>query len=330
MLGNAIALIAIAAMFGLESYKVKDRLPRLVLGALAVIFVVSGLTIEAIATRAPEVGSFLTELFEQPISWFILLMALFLVLRPYWTNESTQIQLKGPSNSDFDLVRNEVAEIQQLIASMNEKVPDEIATALKGVQSGALADIKELRSKVSQAADSELPEIRKGCFSLSERVEKLNRSVNERFYALNAMNLMDEIEQEMAGLEAFLCSPSESGQVLDAALWLAWEADFASWEALLKRWLGNAKWYAFEPEDRIFEIKDEKYDEEMGLRDDQFFKADHLRKFKRFMILRRQWQAVRDDAHQGISRFAYQGHSIDEIIQFSRSSYSEQIRIEGV
>jgi len=102
MLGNAIALVAIAALFGLEAYKVKDRIPRLVLAALAVIFGAGGVFLQPIVGRAPEFGKFLSNLFDQPLAWLIIFALLFLVLRPFWSRPVATQVLGEASLPSFD------------------------------------------------------------------------------------------------------------------------------------------------------------------------------------------------------------------------------------
>src|SRR4051812_24972099 len=84
MLGNSIALIGIAAMFGVGAHKANERLPRIILTALAVIFALWAVLVQPITDASPKIGAFVTGIFAEPSSWFILAMALFFLLRPYW------------------------------------------------------------------------------------------------------------------------------------------------------------------------------------------------------------------------------------------------------
>jgi hypothetical protein len=84
MLSNSIALIAVAAMLGVEAFKTRDRLPRLVLTALAVAFALSGVLLDKLAVAAPKLVAFVSSIFAEPSSWFVLLVALFFVVRPLW------------------------------------------------------------------------------------------------------------------------------------------------------------------------------------------------------------------------------------------------------
>ena len=87
MLGNSIALIAVAALFGLEAWKASGGIARVVLTLLAVVFALSGALLKPLSDAMPRLGQLVADTFSQPAAWFVLLMGLFFVVRPLWANE---------------------------------------------------------------------------------------------------------------------------------------------------------------------------------------------------------------------------------------------------
>ncbi|MES1971614.1 MAG: hypothetical protein V4472_04085 [Pseudomonadota bacterium] len=55
MLSNSIALIAVAVMLAVEAYKASDRVPRIVLAAIAVAFILSGVFLKPITMASPKI-----------------------------------------------------------------------------------------------------------------------------------------------------------------------------------------------------------------------------------------------------------------------------------
>ena len=85
MLSNTIALIAVAALFGIEAWKANGGPARVVLTLLAVMFALSGLLLKPLTDAMPRLGQLVADTFAQPAAWFVLLMGLFFVVRPLWT-----------------------------------------------------------------------------------------------------------------------------------------------------------------------------------------------------------------------------------------------------
>ncbi len=92
-----------AALFGVEAWKASGGVARVVLTALAVIFALSGLLLKFLADAIPKAGQVIADTFSQPVAWFVIMIAIFLVLRPFWTtppnakaeNEAVKIRSLG-------------------------------------------------------------------------------------------------------------------------------------------------------------------------------------------------------------------------------------------
>lgn len=89
MLGNSIALLAIAAFFGVEAYKHRsDRVTPYVLGAFTIAVFLGALFLPALTATYPKVGAFITGAFDDPSSWLVIGIGLFFVLRPFWSRQT--------------------------------------------------------------------------------------------------------------------------------------------------------------------------------------------------------------------------------------------------
>lgn len=164
MLNNAIALIAVAALFGVEAIKVKERLPRIIFAAIAVFFTLWAVLVEQIADAWPKVGAFVTDTFEQPVSWFILAVALFFVLRPFW--------LRGAVGRNEDSREPEPSKVSIRLPTENTKQREEInglkdsLAEVAKVVTGLLESQTEMNKALgdkTKELEQELPTIRSTC-----------------------------------------------------------------------------------------------------------------------------------------------------------------------
>lgn len=83
MMANTIALLTLAFMVAAEARRASGGW-RLGLYSLATIVALTAVALGPITSWLPTVGIFLTGVFGSPLAWFVLLMGLFLALRPYW------------------------------------------------------------------------------------------------------------------------------------------------------------------------------------------------------------------------------------------------------
>jgi hypothetical protein len=122
MLNNSIALIAVAALFGVEAIKVTKRIPRIVFTIITIIFVLWAIFVKQIADAWPTVGAFVTGIFEQPVSWFVLAIALFFVVRPFWQRGATRAAGAAPlpvqASAEVDLLRSHLNDLKAQIPAM--------------------------------------------------------------------------------------------------------------------------------------------------------------------------------------------------------------------
>ena len=192
MLANSIALIAVASLFGIEGYKVKDTVPRRVLAAFALLFTVGALFLGPIVNQAPLIGTFLTSIFGNPLAWFVLMMGLFFVLRPTWHGAQLLKQelVEAPHEGDSTIalqgnLSKRLAALQDQMAKLFTDF-DDLRQATDSMRVKEDADIK--REIVEKLAASE--------FKFNEQLAVLARVYGISSLKNNGLALLNSIRRE--------------------------------------------------------------------------------------------------------------------------------------
>lgn len=310
MLGNAIALIAIAAMFGLEAYKVKDRLPRLVLGTIAVLFAIGGALVDPIVKQAPAIGAFLSGVFGQPIAWFILFFALFFVLRPLWAKpigkSDAMIEYDdGPLRQKID---EEMSEVGRLLKALTDTV------------NPALKSQSELNTALGKSFDQQKADVEKSLASaLAERrefqarmemwVNDLRRAIrfgfagiDQGFTAILSRErlLAKAIEIQDVGDE--LSGPTNGEELTDRDAWLA---KYGAWHSDVEAWAQLAETYCDGTIGRVFDTPPQQYKGKWKAHDGLFPDSDAVHDYKTFRIILRNFQVERKRVDQCVQSWAF-------------------------
>jgi hypothetical protein len=203
LLGESIALIAVAALFGVEAWKANGGFARLVLTVLAVLFALSGVFLKFLADAIPRAGEIVAETFSQPVAWFVLMMAVFLVLRPFWSgSKETDI---APAQSGRNLG----------IRAGN------VATRL-GLHRGRYSIIQEVRDPLPNVINdgiSLLISFEKQGFGIP-KLSRLSTNEQAAFALLEYFTRMSPLLRDGHFDEAKHASPSIAKQAVSAALTL--------------------------------------------------------------------------------------------------------------
>jgi hypothetical protein len=92
----------VASLFGIEAFRLQERVPKIVFAALAVVFALSAVLVNPIAEFAPGAAALVTITFDQPSSWLVLFTALFFILRPFWTTAPPVVLEAGALAPPYD------------------------------------------------------------------------------------------------------------------------------------------------------------------------------------------------------------------------------------
>ncbi len=333
MLGNAIALIAIAAMFGLEAYKVKDRIPRLVFGAIAVLFALGGFGISPIVEKSPAVGTFLSGIFEQPLSWFMLFIALFFVLRPLWTKPGSFSALDYAPPDQVEDIRIKIENLEVSISrntaningvvetvvglqddltenarltSQNEGGLVAVTHMMSEIQKDAIADFKELReadAQLGKAIDETKAQIAK---EVTERV-MADTNLRRSFAALSDKEWIERATSELARRASELSTPTDSGADLSSsAVWSEWSGRYDEWDNLLRDYISVSARYVSNFEE-ILQVEDAAYGANWEIKDSQFPNSEGVRRYKKFRIILSHWRSAQRELNRKVQQAAFEG-----------------------
>lgn len=146
-----------------------------------------------------------------------------------------------------------------------------------------------------------------------KKIKATSENVANSFYAIYQrellMNLADDIERYAAELYDQL----HDGKSYDEQGWADWEKAHGAWDAVVRVWSDNARWYAPRVESRIQTVDDSLYSRGWSIKDGQFpdtetlSRSEAVRRFKKFRIIHEQWRKVREDVDRGVVQVAYIG-----------------------
>lgn len=291
--GNSIALFAIAAMFGVEAWKAEGRLPRLVLTASAVIFALAGMFLDPLTDALPKVGTFVSSVFSSPSAWFTLAVALFFVIRPYWTVKSNWSLSPDDKNDDqplldftpLDQLRAELLTLSSKLETFEHHINDRFEVHIKEIalNAGNIAGLKSESKKKFISLDYAMS-------AIGHREAMLRWST--------------EIEEVAAGLDIGACG----GSLKDYAAWSAWENRHSHWEGLLDMWLIFASPYWKDLRQAVTKAPEYIYDNsKWSFGDNDFKDSNAVRKYKTFRITHINWEDVKDKVHAAVRQVAFEG-----------------------
>ena len=120
-------------MFGVEAGKATDRLFRAALTVLALGFALCGFLLQPISDAAPKVGSFIGRTFVEPASWFAIFLALFFVLRPYWTRKSVLSETSETATAPSPMIRIEDAPEFKRLLQYAENLAERVAETERAI-----------------------------------------------------------------------------------------------------------------------------------------------------------------------------------------------------
>jgi hypothetical protein len=298
MLSNSIALIAVAALFGVEAYKAKERLPRVVLTILAVVFALWSLLVEQVAEASPRVGAFVTSVFAEPSSWFVLFMAVFFVIRPFWQPKAHPA---SPVTLDQLAANGVLAEVQHRLGKI-EALPELDHTSAQYDDTGLRHDLERAEARIGAEV---------------ERIEALTKKLDARvglsFYALRTREALEQISADIETDAEILYARLADGETYDIEAWGKWENVHYHWLGLIRAWIEHGKWYYGDLTTAVLDVPDHKYSGENSVSDNQLPNAEAVRVFKKFRIIHAQWQAVKDKVRENLYYVAYHGMSDVEV-----------------
>lgn len=290
---------ASAVPVALEAFKASDR-ARLVLGGVAAAFAISGFAWPSLSARWPTLQRLVGELAQNPSAWFAIAVAVFFVLRPYWTKSSPQSDYVPQPYDDSSLQQQirEMAEDRKAIINDYQR--------MSGLEAKLLEKIEIIRNQ-NETNETAINH-------LTKRVAE-NRSYSVgSLYAIWAREESSRLEKVIRRDASDLYDRLERGEIYDSHAWSSWESVHSHWDGALRDWLNLCRFYApAELENRVYAVNETEFLGSWSVKDGQFPTADANRRFKRHRIIHRHWEEVVEAVNKNLHLVAFQGMSEDDV-----------------
>lgn len=305
----------------------------------ALLFFLSGALLSPLAQIWPIGAAWAGELAINPVTWFILVVLAYLLLRPRFlkadpplanTPHETINARTKQSVSELRRKLNEVETALRETIAVNDRKARERHEPLQTNYTAVIRDYQNMRGLearfdgaldgLKESIQDQNETARSNFDALQERVERLEALLKEEaerrqrsFYALQMRERLKEIASEIENDAGLLYDRLATGTLYDQNAWDRWESVHAVWNMRLQSWLEGAKWYAPDLLKRVLQFPDSAYAGDWTVRDDQFPNAEAVRKFKPHRIIHAQWNDARETVNQGVDLVAFGGLSDNEV-----------------
>lgn len=338
MLSISVALIAVAALFGIEAFKVRERLPRFVLTGFAVAFALWGMFVQQIADAWPKLGAFVAGIFSDPTTWFILFIALFFVLRPFWSQRPSA----GVGGAyDDSALRNKLDNALELLKGISaEKVTaEEMEQAVSALRETIKVNDDKSRKRLEPLQELEerfkkLASDNSNAFGrlamLDERVEKLTEqaqqertqlgnTLNTIFLALQAIKALEQLRRltkTIAEEGKFLLSRVNSHLPVKGKDWEEWKERKLLFDSAMRHWMKVASDWHPKVEEWVNAVNpsiltDGRW---VGL-DDLFEGSNAVINYQTFAIKFERWKQFESHVQTALSIAAFGGPNAQAILK---------------
>ena len=316
MLGESIALIIGASYFGVEAYKVWGERPiaRWILSGLCLAFLLAGAFLYPISTAVPEIGTFVSGVFDDPSSWFLLLMGLFFVLRPFWQPKPQNRKpiADQPLASDGRTLIDRFNKIDANVRGLTDSVED---------FDRRVAGTSKFVSEHAQQLDAKLSKIRAGITATERKISQVSNHLDRvdnyfrqqviwLYYAIAAIGHRERLYRLGAQIEEqaqTLCTPTDEAATFDADQWEAWKRKEEAWRDTLEQWCGLAQFYKGDLREIVFSTPAAYYKSSWSIKDEQFPNSTAVYEYKTFRILLKNWRDVEGEVHAVVYGIAFDG-----------------------
>lgn len=327
-----IMLLGAAVPVAIEAYKAKPP-GFYALWAATALMVIGGVLAPVIASA--KVAASLSALAANPSTWFILLAALFFVLRPYWQ--------KGAGAYDDTALRGEMAETETAIEALAAAVAEQdrkvggfakgLAEVAKLVREGTEAsrasleaqerwrktltlDYEEVTSKVAlleeaikvrvSTQDEFQVKMDTWVTNLQTTIRLGMRGVDQGFSALLDRERLLEMAYDITVVGDELAGPSHGKPLGD---WKEWQAKFTAWNRTVDEWARLADKHRDGVVKRVFDTPRSEYKNKWGA--DYTFFPDHdsIDDYKTFCIISRNFHVERKNVDYVLMLAAFRSPS---------------------
>lgn len=270
----------------LEAYKAQG-IARTCLCAIAAVFGFAGLALPSLSASWPVITQQLAALTTNSVTWFVLSVSVFFIVRPYWTRSSLS------AHGSIAVADHDVTETKSQIAAINVRL--------------AGLDAKAEQIRVDTAIVS------RDLQKLDQKVASKDEKVMHSLYAIGARERLARLESEIEQYAADLYDRLQAGEVYNAEKWQQWENLHGHWSGQLEEWLAMATWYAIAVKERTLTVDEALYRAPWSMTESQFPDAEAVRQFRKHRIILANWREVVPDVRRGVDLVAFSGQSEQDV-----------------
>ncbi len=267
----------------LEAYKARG-IARVCLWVIVVAFGFAGFAWPSLSASWPHITHQLAILTTNPLTWFVLSVAVFFVIRPFWTRATIPADNRASTVSDSD-----GAETISQITAINVRL--------------AGLDAKTEQVRVDAVI------VGRELHKLDQKLSAKDERVLGSFGALHARERLAKLETQIEQDASDLYDRLKSGEIYDAEEWQQWESVHSRWNERLEEWLATGTWYAVAVKERTLTVDEALYRAQWSMAETQFPNAEAVRQFRKHRIILSNWRDILPEVRRGIELVAFSGQS---------------------
>jgi hypothetical protein len=325
----------LAVTVALEAYKERERkVARIVLWAVVAAFGAMGFVWPSLDKGIPKVSTALGTLVSNTLTWFVLLVAIYFILRPFWAVTKIDAgDLEAVSaNAEIEMLTKDAFAIEMersdgRMATVAEKCAerakeaDQTATATE--RRFEIIDALALKSgenvdKLFELVSKHISESNEEIRALGARITRLgdqHDDIRESLLAIYERERMSAFSADIEEVAHRLTKAVADGKKLDDGIWQQWISDELQFRRCIGKWCGFAQRYVRQPEQTIWHLDNDLYEGDWSVSHEQFVTPTDIHKFKVFRIAYRHWQEMRGTVENNTRRVAFEGASMPVIEQ---------------
>ena len=306
----------LAVTVALEAYKAIAP-ARYVLWAGTLLFVLIAFLWVRLSEAIPRLQTAMAEVTTNPTTWFVLAVAIYFVVRPYWKGEVQPIISHTFAPYDDHELQNSIDGVDQKLKDLKDEFnhevdrikrhDDALEKAIEHTNERCESLANSITAEAGERADltkpfaDRLDEQRDWIKGLERDIEGHKWSLLAIFHREQLLRLAEKISDlgSVVGLE------NDSDKQFDAEQFKLSEKKFHYWLSLVGQWSRYASFYMEnEPDEVIKRLSAQELHENWGVKSDQF-PDDGIVKYKTFRIYLRNWSHLRDTIHEKVHLQAF-------------------------
>lgn len=313
-------LFGLAVMSFYEGLKLEK--PRAYIAwAACALFLVLGAALTPISNAWPTGVQWVDNLVSDPVTWFVLLMAFYLIMRPRWTvlPESPPSE-RLPAYDDTRL-KAEVAELTRIKRAIIDDYQrmsgvevrftdalDRLKEAIQQKDQTVGANFGALQDRVVAVDATYAGELAGLKAQMSLTADALRQQFECVYLALGAIFHRERLHTFAESIEAGakeLASPTAENASLDSDQWEAWQANERGWMRTVETWCDLAENYVPGIKERVTTTTRDDYLQTGQAKVEQFPTPEAYTAYKGFCAIWKNWRNWQLEAIRAVHQAAF-------------------------